>query len=98
MIDGAAFGRMKEGAVLVNVARAHIVERDALIAALDSGRLGGAAFDVHYAEPSPAVEPLKAYPNMVLTPHLAVGPRARALADMEEIVFNLVEAVGPGKS
>lgn len=93
MIDGAAFARMKEGAILVNVSRAHIVDRDALMAALDSGRLGGAAFDVHYQEPAPADEPLKNYRNVVLSPHIAVGPRSQALLDMAEIVTNLAAAI-----
>ncbi len=37
---------------------------------------------------------MKSYPNMVLSPHLATGPRTRALEDMEEIIFNLADAVG----
>ncbi len=53
LVDGAALGRMKQGAILVNISRAHIVDRQALIQAMDSGHLGGAAFDVHYQEPGP---------------------------------------------
>ncbi|MEK9677452.1 MAG: NAD(P)-dependent oxidoreductase [Rhodospirillaceae bacterium] len=94
MIDAKAFELMKPGAILVNVSRAHIVERDALIAALASGKLGGAAFDVHYEEPSAVDEPLKAFPNVVLSPHIAVGPRTEALTDMAEIVGNLARAIG----
>ena len=93
MVDGAALARMKEGAILINASRAHIVERDGLIAALDSGRLGGAAFDVQYSEPLTGDEPVKDYPNVVLSPHIAVGPRQQALADMEEIIANLAAAV-----
>ena len=94
MIDAAAFRRMKPGALLVNISRAAIIDRDALIEALESGRLGGAGFDVHDAEPGDADDPLKRFDNTVLTPHNAVASRVNATADMEELVGNLAEAVG----
>jgi phosphoglycerate dehydrogenase-like enzyme len=94
MIDAAAFRRMKPGALLVNISRAAIIERDALIEALESGKLGGAGLDVHYAEPGEADDPLKRFNNTVLTPHNAVASRVNAAADMEELVGNLAEAVG----
>lgn len=93
MIDATAFARMKDGAILVNISRAPIVDRSALIAALEQGRLGGAAFDVHYREPGAADEPLKSFRNVVLSPHIAVGPRTHAIADMEAVVNNLAEAL-----
>jgi phosphoglycerate dehydrogenase-like enzyme len=94
MIDAAAFDRMKPGAILANISRAHIVDRDALIAALDSGKLGGAGLDVHYEEPGAADEPLKAYPNVVLSPHIAVAARQHNMADTAELVANLADALG----
>ena len=94
MIDRAAFARMKPGAILANISRAHIVDRDALIEALDSGRLGGAGLDVHYEEPGRADEPLKAYPNVVLSPHIAVAARWHNMADTAEMVRNLAEVLG----
>ena len=94
MIDAAAFRRMKPGALLVNISRAAIIDRAALIEALESGRLGGAGLDVHYAEPGEADDPLKRFDNTVLTPHNAVASRVNATADMEELVANLAEAVG----
>ena len=94
MIDEAAFQRMKPGVLLVNISRAAIIDRTALIEALSSGRLGGAGLDVHYAEPGEAGDPLKRFDNTVLTPHNAVASRANATADMEELVANLAEAVG----
>lgn len=93
MMDAAAFARMKPGAFLVNISRAAIVDRDALIDALDSGRLGGAGIDVHYKEPGDADEPLKKYDNVVLSPHIAVASRMNGAADMEELIANLAEAV-----
>ena len=93
MIDAAAIARMKPGAFLVNISRAAIVDRDALIGALESGRLGGAGIDVHYKEPGDADEPLKNFDNVVLSPHIAVASRMNGAADMEELVANLTEAV-----
>ena len=96
MVDAAALSRLKEGAILINTSRAHIVDHEALIAALDSGRLGGAGFDVQYTEPLTGKEPLLDYPNVVLSPHIAGGPRTEALADMAEILTNLANAVNGG--
>ena len=65
-----------------------------MIAALESGRLGGAGLDVHYNEPGAADDPLKRFDNTVLTPHNAVASRVNGTDDMEELVANLAEAVG----
>ena len=94
MLNAAAFARMKPGAIVANISRAHIIDRDALIAALDSGHLGGAGLDVHYEEPGSSDEPLKSYPNVVLSPHIAVAQRPHNLADMAELVGHLVETLG----
>ncbi len=94
MLDAAALARMKAGAILINISRAHIVDRGALIAALEQGRLGGVGIDVHYQEPAAADEPLKSFRNVVLSPHIAVGSRAHAIADMEAVINNLAGALG----
>ncbi len=71
LIGAAELERMPHGAVLVNVARGAVVDTDALVAALASGRLGGAGLDVTDPEPLPDGHPLWTAPNCIVTPHVA---------------------------
>jgi phosphoglycerate dehydrogenase-like enzyme len=70
MVDAAFLARMKDGAVLVNAARGTIVDTDALVAELKTGRLR-AALDVTAPEPLPEGHPLWSAPNVLITPHIA---------------------------
>ncbi len=70
MIDEKIFSKMKNGAILINTARSKIVDTNALVYALKSGKLSGAAVDVFDNEPCTG-SPLVGLPNVVLTPHTA---------------------------
>jgi phosphoglycerate dehydrogenase-like enzyme len=69
--DARLFERVKRGALFVNVGRGATVVTSALIDALRSGALGGAAFDVTDPEPLPADHPLWQAPNVIITPHIS---------------------------
>jgi D-3-phosphoglycerate dehydrogenase / 2-oxoglutarate reductase len=71
LFNAKVFGKMKAGAFLVNTARGPLVDEEALIAALDSGKLGGAALDVVTTEPLAKDSKLLGRDNVILTPHTA---------------------------
>jgi D-3-phosphoglycerate dehydrogenase len=71
LIDTTRLALLRPGSLLVNAARGALVDEDALVEALRSGRLGGAALDVFVKEPLAGDSPLRDAPNLVLTPHLA---------------------------
>jgi D-3-phosphoglycerate dehydrogenase / 2-oxoglutarate reductase len=73
MLDAAAIGRMKSGVRIVNCARGGLIDYDALVDALNSGHVAGAALDVYPEEPLAADSPLRDMPNVVVTPHIAAS-------------------------
>lgn len=87
ILDARLFASLPQGACLINLARGgHVVDAD-LLAALDSGRLGGAMLDVFNDEPLPATHPYWRHPKVVLTPHIAAVTLASEAA--AQVIANL---------
>jgi phosphoglycerate dehydrogenase-like enzyme len=82
LIGRDTIARMRDGAVLVNVGRGGVVDEDALVDALTSGKIAGAALDVFAEEPLPASSPLWELDNVILSPHTA----ALSIRENERIV------------
>jgi phosphoglycerate dehydrogenase-like enzyme len=81
LVNGERLAELKRGSILVNTSRGPVVDQAALIAALESGQLGGAALDVYETEPLPVDSPLRQFDSVVLTPHMAAYS-AEAWADL----------------
>jgi phosphoglycerate dehydrogenase-like enzyme len=92
LLDRDRLVRTKPGAFIVNVARADVVERAALIEMLACNRLGGFAPDPLYEEPACDDELLR-FNNVILTPHTAAQPRFNALRDIEDLLAGLAQAL-----
>jgi phosphoglycerate dehydrogenase-like enzyme len=81
--------KIKPGAILVNISRPQLVDREALIDTLRAGKLGGFGLDPHYDAPGRADDPLLRFRNVIITPHLAAAPRFNSLDDFEELLLGL---------
>jgi len=96
IISRALLERMKPEAWFVNTARAKLVDNDALVDLLKTGRIRGAALDVHDAEPPPADDVFRTLPNVLLTPHIGYNTR-EAGSNMLRIAIATVEAFARGE-
>jgi phosphoglycerate dehydrogenase-like enzyme len=95
-IDAGALKRMKKGAFLVNASRGPVVDEKALVAALESGHLGGAGLDVFEQEPTPADNPLRRMDNVFFSPHVG-GFTAESEARVLEVVRDNLSRVLDGE-
>jgi phosphoglycerate dehydrogenase-like enzyme len=93
LIGRKELAQMKPGAMLVNIARADVVDRAALIEALRSKRLGGFALDPLYEAPGKSDDELLTFPNVAISPHLAAQPRFNALSDLSDLCAGVAKAL-----
>lgn len=91
MMDAAAFAAIKPGAILVNMARAGLIDEEALCAALAGGRLAGAGLDV--ASGQAALGPLSAFGTVVFTPHLGGTTEAALRRTAEAAALHVISAL-----
>ena len=95
LIDATALARMPQGAFVVNTARGGIVNETALLAAIETGHIAGAALDVFVQEPPPADHPLRNHPKIIRTPHVS-GVTDGALINMGVMAAECIAAVLTG--
>jgi phosphoglycerate dehydrogenase-like enzyme len=96
-LDHRRIARMKAGCLLINISRAPMVNRAALLASLESGHLGGAGLDVFWQEPIPVDDPLLALPNVIVTPHIA-GDTRETEARLAELTAENVRRTARGET
>ena len=92
LLDGAAFEQMKDGVRIICAARGGVIEESALLVALESGKVAGAALDVFEAEP-PGASPLALHPHVIGTPHIGAQTREAQLRAGHDIVSEVVAAL-----
>lgn len=92
MINADAISKMKDGVIIVNVARGKLIDEQALAAALQSGKVAAAALDVYQQEP-PVGSPLIGLPNVIHTPHLGASSKEAQRRVGVEIVEQVVDAL-----
>ena len=91
LLDANRIAMMRLSSYLVNVSRGGVVDEAALVEALESGHLAGAALDVYENEPPPLSSPLFQAPNLVLTPHLGASTaeaQVRVASEVAESIRN----------
>jgi D-3-phosphoglycerate dehydrogenase len=92
LLDSAAFGRMKDGVRIICAARGGVIEETALLAALESGKVAGAALDVYEKEP-PGASALALHPHVIGTPHIGAQTREAQLRAGHDILTEVVAAL-----
>lgn len=93
MMNDHAFSLMKPGAYLVNTSRGGLIDDEALLHALDSGRLAGAALDAHWKEPPPSDYPFVKRRDVILTPHIGFSTEQAIAAVNRAVLENLLDGM-----
>lgn len=93
LVDAGRLGAMRPGAILVNTSRGPLVRLEDVVAALQSGALGGAGLDVFETEPPPDASRLESVPNLIATPHVAYYSEASIRESQRKAATQVVKAV-----
>ncbi len=94
MMSDEQFKKMKNNAYFINAARGGLVDEDALIRALKTGEIAGAAVDVVTREPVPSYSPLLDVPNLIITPHIAGASDEVVKKGTEMVIHKLIDFMG----
>lgn len=95
LINADAFSKMKQGAIIINASRGGVIDEDALIVALDSGKIAGAGLDVFENEPSPNIRLLQ-HPRISLTPHIGAATEEAQARIGIELAEKVIDALSHG--
>lgn len=98
LIDAGFLGRMKPGALLINISRGGVVDEAALVDVLASKRIGGAGLDVFETEPLQTGSPLWSFDNVILTPHVGGFGDPRRLATLAQLIFENAQRFASGEA
>lgn len=93
LFNDATFAKMKDGAILVNTARGGVVDTEALVRAVESGKLLGAGIDVLETEPVPAGAPITKLDRVLLTPHAAYYSEESYVLLKQRVVRNTIDVL-----
>ena len=96
IISDETFHSMKKRAFVINASRGGVVDEEALVRALEAGEIAGAALDVYETEPLPPDSPLRAAPNLVLTPHLGASTEEAQVGVATEVAKAMAAALIDG--
>jgi phosphoglycerate dehydrogenase-like enzyme len=97
MVGARELAQMKQGAFLINISRAPMLDRQALLHALKSAHLGGAGVDVWWEEPADPADPLLAMPQLIMTPHIAADT-AETEQRLAELTAENVRLIARGEA
>jgi phosphoglycerate dehydrogenase-like enzyme len=96
LIGGAELAACKPGALIVNIARGKVIDTTALLAALKSGHIAGAALDVTDPEPLPEDHPLWGMPHVIISPHVSIGGSGRGIERLANAVAENLHCISLG--
>ncbi|TKI07886.1 phosphoglycerate dehydrogenase [Martelella alba] len=97
-INADTLAMMKPGAILINTSRGPLIDENALVAALNAGKLGGVGMDVYEVEPLPADSPLRQFDHVLLSPHVSGMDKMAERLVTERCINNILDYLGGEKN